>query len=128
MSLFWVKLAIRPREARQTVLDAANHAVVYSHHRAVWFCGKDVRMAVFYHTRDLSMVVEAIQFIHGNIDEIEAFVGSDTEWRNRQLIVPTPRGALTMFYGDWIVKRTDDSFLAIAPDVFKLRYHPPREL
>jgi len=59
-------------------------------------------------------MIERIQF-HGNFEEIEDFVGGDTEYRDGKLLVATPFGPLTAKPGEWIIREADGSFW-VEPD------------
>lgn len=68
--------------------------------------------------------IEAIQFIGGNFDHIEEFVGGDAEWRNGALVVATLEGPLRVSDGDWIIKRSKGRFSTRDPESFEATFAP----
>jgi hypothetical protein len=54
-----------------------------------------------------------IQF-RGNFDEVEAFIGWETEFRHGTLLINTPGGSFKAMPGDWIV-RNGDGTLRVKP-------------
>lgn len=75
-----------------------------------------------YQNRITLRVVDALQFVGGNFDAVEAFVGGDAEFRFCQLVVATPQGALRADPQDWIVRSGDGTFFAISDVKFQLEY------
>ena len=56
------------------------------------------------------MKCTAIQFVNGNFDEVEQFVGGDAEFRDGELLVATPQGPLYMKDTDWICRDSHGNF------------------
>jgi hypothetical protein len=67
-------------------------------------------------------VIEAVQFVGGNFDVIEQFVGSDAEFRNKELVIATLEGPLRASDGDWIIRGIKGEFYPCKPDIFTLTY------
>jgi hypothetical protein len=75
-------------------------------------------MALF---RKKPVVVEAIQF-DGNFDELEQFVGGDSEFRNGELVIATLEGAMRASPKDWIIRGVNGEFYPCKPDIFEKIY------
>lgn len=58
-------------------------------------------------------MLDAIQF-QGNLDEVEAFVGGDAEYRDGKLLVATTHGPLWASPGQWIMRVYDGSFVVMS--------------
>lgn len=72
--------------------------------------------------RKKPVVIEALQFIGGNFNEIEEFVGGDAEFRDGQLVIATLEGPLHASNGDWIIKGVKGEFYPCKPDIFEATY------
>jgi len=72
--------------------------------------------------RKKPVVIEAIRFAHTNFEEIEDFVGGDAEFRNGELIIATPEGAMMVRPNDWIIKGVNGEFYPCKPDIFEKTY------
>jgi len=66
--------------------------------------------------------VEAVQFMNANFGELERFVGGDSGYQDRQLIIATVHGALRAHVGDWIVKVAKDEFITVPDSAFNAMY------
>jgi len=71
--------------------------------------------------RKKPVVIEALQYT-GNFDEIEKFVGGDSENRNGELIVATLEGRLHASNNDYIIKGVKGEFYPCKPDIFEMTY------
>jgi hypothetical protein len=71
--------------------------------------------------RKKPVVIDAIQFI-GNFEEIEQFVGGDSEFRDGKLLVATLEGPLWASDKDWIIKGIKGEFYPCKPDIFEATY------
>lgn len=72
--------------------------------------------------RKKPVVIEAIQFHHGNFNEIEKFVGGDAEFRDHELMIATLEGPLRAAPNDWIIKGVKGEFYPCKPDIFEATY------
>lgn len=68
--------------------------------------------------------IEAVQFVAGNFDEIEKFVGGDAEFRGSELIVATLEGPLRAAPGDWIIRGVKGELYPCKSDIFEATYEP----
>ena len=78
--------------------------------------------------RKKPVVVEAVQFINGNNDECESFIGKDNY--DNTLNYPnikTLEGTMHVSEGDWIIKGVKGEFYPCKPDIFKQTYEPELE-
>ena len=69
-----------------------------------------------------AVTIEAVQFLAGNFDEIEEFVGGDAEFRDGELIIATLEGPLRAAPNDWIIKGIKGEFYPCKPDIFEATY------
>jgi len=72
--------------------------------------------------RKKPIVIEAMQFKHGNFDDCEKFVGGDAEWRNGEMIIATLEGAMHVSNEDYIIKGIKGEFYPCKPDIFEATY------
>lgn len=77
--------------------------------------------------RKKPVIIEAIQFVAGNFDAIEAFVGGDAEFRGNELIIATLEGPLRAAPNDWIIKGVKGEFYPCKPDIFEATYEKVEE-
>lgn len=70
---------------------------------------------------DLPNGAQAVQFANFNYDEIEQFVGGDSEYRERRLVVAGPDGPLWASTTDWIVRDPHGAYFVVDNVTFKTR-------
>lgn len=66
--------------------------------------------------------VEAVQWIHGNYNEIIEFMGSKPERIDGCLIIETLEGNHRADEGDWIIKGVHGEFYPCKPEIFNKTY------
>ena len=76
-----------------------------------------------YKYRRQPIVVDAVQF-KGNFDAIERFCGGDAEFRDGELVVATPQGALHALDGTYIIKHSNGEFSTCPAEIFESEYDP----
>src|SRR5262249_8676934 len=47
---------------------------------------------------------DGVVYLGPNMDEVEAFLGADVEWRHGELLTPTRRGVVTARPGDRVAR------------------------
>ncbi len=75
--------------------------------------------------RKKPVVIEAVRF-DGNFDEIELFVGGDSEFRDGELVIATLEGAMRASPGDWIIRGVQGELYPCKPEIFAETYEQVR--
>jgi len=76
--------------------------------------------------RKRPVVIEAIQWTGGNIDEILAFMSPEKPVKNADdlLSIPTLEGDHVANKDDWIIKGVKGEFYPCKSDIFEMTYEP----
>lgn len=74
--------------------------------------------------RKKPVVIEAIQWTGGNVDDIGRFIGKGLVMERGKLVIATLEGEMTASKGDWIIKGVQGEFYPCKPDIFEMTYEP----
>jgi hypothetical protein len=74
--------------------------------------------------RKKPVVIEAVRWMGGNLDEIETFIGEDAPRDYGVIVIHTLEGAMRASVGDWIIKGVKGEIYPCKPDIFDATYEP----
>jgi hypothetical protein len=72
--------------------------------------------------RKKPVVIEAVQFVDGNLLECRDFVGSDFITKDWRYYIHTLEGNMEVSVGDFIIKGVQGEFYPCKPDIFEATY------
>jgi len=75
--------------------------------------------------RKKPVVIEAVQWTGGNVDEIKIFTGEKKFYHienDNSLLIPTLEGDHKAIVGDWIIRGVQGEFYPCKPDIFEATY------
>lgn len=77
--------------------------------------------------RKKPIVIEAVQWTGGNVNEIRQFTGVGATLHSGELLIETLEGRLHASYNDWIIKGVKGEFYPCKPDIFEQTYEKVEE-
>ena len=84
--------------------------------------------------RKKPVVIDAVRWLGGNLEEVCTFIVAVPEGRGTghvpatgELLIPTLEGVLKASPGDWIIKGVAGEFYPCKPDIFERTYEEVKE-